>query len=336
MLNGILVGVMSDQGPAPMFCTADLSEELQFKITISLMTAIGFGNQNSHLNQLHGPLPIPNESSLLTLAFPIRVFDPETKDERILESGREIVLFLIISSDNRKKVHHYFDQIEQLLQKHTKKIKFFQEITFNHIKRIEVDLNKILVQEEKITEKKHIKNIKSEKKEELPATAKELLALQHELETFLKKWDTPTEPPITKTGFERLKSWTPQISWKTVLRPLAHRYRQLILNLAANHKELLSQVVKKEIVMLCANFLFYGGLKAANQNDLELAKNMYMLAISLEKNPLFYLSIGSILNWQHRQEEAKDWIIKGFSLKAKTGTSIPLSRELLFGNHSKN
>ncbi|MHA2202422.1 MAG: hypothetical protein ACW991_01920, partial [Candidatus Hodarchaeales archaeon] len=103
LLEGIILTVMADTGPMTEINLSKLDDTSAMKLSISLMTALGLGESQDQLNQLHGSFPVPGRKEL-ALAYPFIVSSTTSADPRIQASGRYCTLFLLFSRETKKRI----------------------------------------------------------------------------------------------------------------------------------------------------------------------------------------------------------------------------------------
>ena len=125
----ILVGVFSDYGPEIVYSNTHLSELAQTRIVVSIMTALGIGEQKEHLNRFHGLFPVPGTTRFLSgcFVFPIKI--PDATDMRIKNFGTQCAIILIFPFESRKMVYSKIDNMEKVLLNETKNIHTYYDIT---------------------------------------------------------------------------------------------------------------------------------------------------------------------------------------------------------------
>ena len=92
LFEGVLLSVMADTGPITEINLSKLDDTSSMKLSISLMTALGLGESQDQLNQLHGPFPVPSRKEL-AIAYPFTVQSSNSTDPRIQEYGRDFTIF---------------------------------------------------------------------------------------------------------------------------------------------------------------------------------------------------------------------------------------------------
>ncbi|UCE12485.1 MAG: hypothetical protein JSV04_09845, partial [Candidatus Heimdallarchaeota archaeon] len=116
LFEGIMLTVMADTGPMTEINLSKLDENSAMKLSISLMTALGLGESQDQLNQLHGSFPVPGRKEL-ALAYPFKVSAASSADPRIQATGRYCTLFLLFLRETKTRVLANYGIIEELLSR---------------------------------------------------------------------------------------------------------------------------------------------------------------------------------------------------------------------------
>ena len=147
VINGLLVTIIDDEGPNVLLNYSKLSANLSSKLAIIGMTMMMLGNSDptffsERYFKMIGPIPVPNDIDMkynskckknnnnfdtVAIIFHVKN-DVPTKDNRILKTGRNVVVWLIFNSSNREKIFKSFKSIENLSQYYLKKIKFESQL----------------------------------------------------------------------------------------------------------------------------------------------------------------------------------------------------------------
>ena len=135
LFEGVLLSVMADTGPQTEFNLSKLDANSSMKLSISLMTALGLGESQDQINQLHGSFPVPGRKEL-AIAFPFTVATRESSDPRIQEFGRYFTLFFLFLRETKNRVLANYDLIEQIIIQALAPLTKEEQITQEVIKHI--------------------------------------------------------------------------------------------------------------------------------------------------------------------------------------------------------
>ena len=120
MLNGIILAVLEDMGPAARINISHLSEIESMKLAVAAMTAVGLGNDTARQRRnLYGTFPVANRDEYRALVFPFSVSGEKSADNRVRHFGRECSIFLLFNREFRDEVFNKFAKIEHLLREET-------------------------------------------------------------------------------------------------------------------------------------------------------------------------------------------------------------------------
>jgi hypothetical protein len=131
IIDGLLITLFSDMGPAPLANSSSLDEVMTMKLAIAGMTILSMGTidtggdnvyEQRHF-RLHGPIPVPDSAKLEALAMSFKVSATDTADDRVADYGRETTLWIIFSTEKRNHIYQFHGQFETTLKEFLSTIK---------------------------------------------------------------------------------------------------------------------------------------------------------------------------------------------------------------------
>ncbi|MCK4848978.1 MAG: hypothetical protein KAT16_08145, partial [Candidatus Heimdallarchaeota archaeon] len=156
MFEGVLLSVMADTGPYTQYNLSKLDDTSSMKLSISLMTALGLGESQDQINQLHGSFPVPGRKEL-AIAFPFTVASRDSTDPRIQEFGRYFTLFFLFLREAKSQVLANYELIERTIAEALKPITKEEQITIELMKHIYTTIESTISAQEGSSAPKAIK-----------------------------------------------------------------------------------------------------------------------------------------------------------------------------------
>lgn len=131
---GVIISIFTDAGPQVIFNSAEnqVSEDQAFNLSIRIMTLIG----EEISGDIFGPLPVPSNEELLTLAYAFFVESTITSDPRL--SKRPCVICVIFKRHLKRIISHAHGLILSYLSNVTSNV-FKNEEDFQNEKILEID-----------------------------------------------------------------------------------------------------------------------------------------------------------------------------------------------------
>ena len=126
IIEGLMVSILSDNGPQTVYNLSSLDEITAQKLSILGMTIILMGSGDSddrkrRYFKIHGPIPVPDMYIFETLCLPFNVnADLGTGDARIGIHGREYMLWFLFNTSNREQALSNVKEIEEITKDHIK------------------------------------------------------------------------------------------------------------------------------------------------------------------------------------------------------------------------
>ncbi len=338
LFTGIILAVMADTGPLTEINFSPLDETSVMKLSISLMTALGLGETQEQLNQLHGPFVVPGRKEL-AIAYPFNVSAPDSSDPRIQESGRYCTIFLIFSRDTKSSVLSKYNMLESILTKELEPIKKQEQLSKEYLTNLYSNIENTITTIQETSSfastkeaEDEIERAKSEQERQqiLSGVIRDITETQISLTKILDEFMVFTDPPILE-GSLFMK---PQIKPEEFLKilPLISHYEKVLSRFDGENIKTVRDVVYISILVRIGNLFYWKALISNQKLEYEKSIEFYLRANQLKDDSILYLTIGSIYRKLNRLEEAKDWIEGGFERMRKRKESIRINRNMLFGD----
>ena len=338
LINGIVLSVMADTGPVTEINLSKLDETSTMKLSISLMTALGLGESQDQLNQLHGSFPVPGRKEL-SLAYPFTVTGETSSDPRIQASGRYCTLFLLFNRDNKSRILSFHGLIEQILGNRLRSVRKQEELDVNLLKAIYTELESLIKTREGTSTPAAIKEssasleqirVDQERQQILSTLIRDITQVQTSLVRLLDEFMVFTDTPVLEGAFYMRPNIRPEEFLKIL--PIIARYEKILSRLDGEDLETVREIVEISTLVRVGNLFYWKAISSQQTLEYEKAIEFYIRANQLKDDSILYLTIGSIYRRLSRPEEAKDWIEGGFSRMRKRKESIRISRNILFGD----
>ncbi len=338
MFEGVLLSVMADTGPYTQYNLSKLDDTSSMKLSISLMTALGLGESQDQINQLHGSFPVPGRKEL-AIAFPFTVASRDSTDPRIQEFGRYFTLFFLFLREAKSQVLANYELIERTIAEALKPLTKEEQITIELMKHIYTTIESTISAQEGSSAPKAIKQsasnfaqiqIDHDRHQVLSSIIRDITQTQTSLSTLLDESMIFTDTPILEGSFYMRPSIKPEDFIKII--PQISRFEKILSRLDGEDKETVREIVEISILVRIGNLFYWKALKSEQVLEFEKAVEFYMRANQLKDDSVLYLTIGSIYRKLGRDTEAKNWIEGGFSRMRKRKESIRISRNILFGD----
>ncbi|MFX0173336.1 MAG: hypothetical protein ACFE9L_15695 [Candidatus Hodarchaeota archaeon] len=338
LFEGILLSVMSDTGPQTEVNLSKLDETAAMKLSISLLTALGLGESQDQLNQLHGSFPVPGRKEL-ALAYPFTVYSEESIDPRIQEHGRYCTIFLLFLRESKPRVLSNYEFIERILAKELENTKTQSDLTQNLMKNIYTNIERIISTSEGKTAPEAIKQsvsdlekiqVEHERHQVLSSIIRELTHIQTSIGKLLDEFMVFTDTPILEGSYYMRPSIKPEDFLKIL--PQISRFEKILSRLDGEDKNTVKEIVEISLLVRIGNLFYWKALGSHQTLEYEKAIEFYLRANQLKDDSVLFLTIGSIYRKLNRPEEAKDWIEGGFSRMRQRKESVRISRNILFGD----
>ncbi len=340
LFHGLIVSIMDDDGPKCVLNASELDETAILRMTVAGMTAFGMGEGSTHLNKLHGPLPIPEHPTMSYLAYYFRLSGRDSGDPRIRQFGRDAAIFLIFDNRLRNEIFDLYIDIERAFQNAlnlqvTYKELIESSILLNVIERIKREIHahqreKSLVSVtagDKLKKKEQPMFVASTStiNQKIDEDIKELLEIQRELDQELT---LTTEVPIVKD-----RKVEPNIDTRD--KPIIDALRSRLFSWLDNHEKDLKLVkvrdaVDVDLLVRLGNWYFWYGLLLDSPEGFQKSIEAYLRASQFKKDPELWLAIGSSYIRLGNEDEGKSWIKEGFKKIAELQKHIPIDRKMLF------
>ena len=337
LFQGILLTVMADTGPMTEINLSKLDETSAMKLSISLMTALGLGESQDQLNQLHGSFPVPGRKEL-ALAYPFSV-STVSSDPRIQATGRYCIIFLLFSREKKAQVLASYELIERLIASILESIKSQDNLKVALLNRIYTDIENAVSTIEGhsaptaiLQSARSLEAIKAEQERNqiLSGIIREITQIQTSLSSLLDEFMVFTDTPVLEGAYYMRPKIKPEDFLKIL--PKITRYERILSKLHEEDKETVKEIVEISILVRIANLFYWKALRSQHLPEFEKAIEFYLRANQLKDDSILYLTIGSIYKRIGRDGDAKDWIEGGFSRMRKRKESIRISRNILFGD----
>jgi hypothetical protein len=338
LFEGVLLSVMADTGPHTEYNLSKLDATSSMKLSISLMTALGLGESQDQINQLHGSFPVPGRKEL-AIAFPFKVATGESSDPRIQEFGRYFTIFFLFLRESRTRILANYDLIQQIIIQALKPLTREEQITQELIKHIYTTIESTISAQEGSSAPKAIKQsttnlaklqIDHERHQVLSSIIRDVTQIQTSLAALLDESMIFTDTPILEGSFYMRPSIKPEDFIKII--PQISRYEKILSRLDGEDKDTVREIVDISILVRIGNLFYWKALRSEQNLEYEKAVEFYMRANQLKDDSILYLTIGSIYRKLGRDTEAKNWIEGGFSRMRTRKESIRISRNILFGD----
>ncbi|MFX0185001.1 MAG: hypothetical protein ACFE95_18105 [Candidatus Hodarchaeota archaeon] len=338
LFEGILLAVMSDTGPVTEVNLSKLDEATTMKLSISLLTALGLGESQDQLNQLHGSFPVPGRKEL-AIAYPFLVFSEKSADPRIQEHGRYCTIFLLFLREKKTQVLANYEFIERILTRELENTKTQSELTSDLLKNIYTNIERRISSSEGKSAPAAIKQsvqdleqiqAEHERHQILSSIIREVTHTQTSIGKILDEFMVFTDPPILEGSFYMRPNIKPEDFLKIL--PLISRFEKILSRLDGEDKDTVKEIVDISILVRIGNLFYWKALGSQQTLEYEKAIEFYLRANQLKDDSILYLTIGSVYRKLNRPEEAKDWIEGGFSRMRRRKESVRISRNILFGD----
>jgi tetratricopeptide (TPR) repeat protein len=338
LFQGVLLSVMADTGPLTEINLSKLDETSSMKLSISLMTALGLGESQDQLNQLHGSFPVPGRKEL-AIAYPFTVTSGESIDPRITQYGRYCTIFLLFLREEKNKVLTNYNLIEKVLTRELKPITTQSQLTTELMKKIYTNIESTVSASEGKTTPAAIKQsandlekmqIDHERHQIISSIIRDVTQIQTSLGSLLDESMVFTDTPILEGAFYMRPSIKPEDFIKII--PQISRFEKILARLDGEDKETVKEIVEVSILVRIGNLFYWKAIKSQQNVEYEKAVEFYMRANQLKDDSVLYLTIGSIYRKLGRDQEAKNWIEGGFSRMRERRESVRISRNMLFGD----
>lgn len=119
VFDGLILTILEDFGPAPVVNLSNLDEATATHLSITGMTIVGLGSTRVYL-RLFGSIPVPEFPDREAMPFIFSVSGEDSADERIIQQGRDCVIFLLFASSNRATIYGIHHEVERILNEHVK------------------------------------------------------------------------------------------------------------------------------------------------------------------------------------------------------------------------
>jgi tetratricopeptide (TPR) repeat protein len=338
LFEGILLAVMSDTGPLTEVNLSKLDETTVMKLSISLLTALGLGESQDQLNQLHGSFPVPGRKEL-ALAYPFTVFSENSADPRIQEHGRYCTIFLLFLRETKPRVLANYEFVERILTRELENTKSQSDLTSDLLKKIYTNIERFISSSEgksaPVAIKHSIQDLEQiqsehERHQILSSIFREVTRTQTSIGILLDEFMVFTDTPILEGSFHMRPNIKPEDFLKIL--PLISRFEKILSRLDGEDKDTVKEIVDISILVRIGNLFYWKALGSQQTLEYEKAIEFYLRANQLKDDSILYLTIGSIYRKLNRPEEAKDWIEGGFSRMRRRKESVRISRNILFGD----
>lgn len=329
---------MADTGPMTEFNLSKLDDTSAMKLSISLMTALGLGESQDQLNQLHGSFPVPGRKEL-ALAYPFMVSSSTSADPRIQASGRYCTIFLLFLRETKQRVLSSYEIIERVMSRILEPVKKQENLTAEVLKEIYTNIESIVATREGTSTPVAIKQsaadlerlkVVHDRHQILSGLIREITQIQTSMAKLLDEFMVFTDTPILEGAFYMRPTIKPEDFIKIL--PLISRYEKVLARLDGEDKETVREIVEPSILVRIGNLFYWKALTSQQILEYEKAIEFYIRANQLKDDSILYLTIGSIYRRIDRSGDAKNWIEGGFSRMRQRKESIRISRNVLFGD----
>lgn len=329
---------MSDTGPMTEINLSKLDDTSAMKLSISLMTALGLGESQDQLNQLHGSFPVPGRKEL-ALAYPFLVSSTNSSDPRIQASGRYCTIFILFLRETKQKVLTSYEIIERVISKTLESVNSQDSLTIEFLKEIYTNIESIVAAREGTSAPAAIKQstadlerfkIDQNRHQILSGIIREITQIQSSMAKLLDELMVFTDTPIMEGAFYMRPNIKPEDFIKIL--PQVSRYEKILARLDGEDRETVREIVELSILVRIGNLFYWKAISSQQMIEYEKAIEFYLRANQLKDDSVLYLTIGSIYRKIGRSGDSKDWIEGGFSRMRKRKESIRISRNMLFGD----
>ncbi len=338
LFEGIILTVMSDTGPMTEINLSKLDETSAMKLSISLMTALGLGESQEQLNQLHGSFPVPGRKEL-ALAYPFIVSSSTSSDPRIQAAGRYCTLFLLFIRETKKRVLASYDIIERVISRSLETLENQDDLTTELLKEVYTSIESAVATREGTSTPAAIRQsavdleqikIAHDRHQILSGIIREITQIQTSMSKLLDEFMVFTDTPILEGAFYM----RPNIKAEDFIKilPKISRLEKILARLDGEDRETVREIVDISILVRIGNLFYWKALSSQQMLEFEKAVEFYIRANQLKDDSILYLTIGSIYRKIGRSGESKNWIEGGFSRMRKRKESISISRNMLFGD----
>jgi tetratricopeptide (TPR) repeat protein len=338
LVQGILLAVMADMGPLTEINISKLDETSAMKLSISLLTALGLGESQDQLNQLHGSFPVPGRKEL-ALAYPFLVTGDKSDDPRIQASGRYCTIFLLFDREAKTRILSNYQLIETLIKRKLEKITTQEELNKDLMNDLFTTIETEMSTKEGKSAPAAIKQsaadleqirIDHNRHQILSSIIREVTQIQTIIASLLDEFMIFTDTPI----LEGALYMRPNIRSDEFLKilPKITQYERILARLDGEDKDTVKEILEISLLVRIGNLFYWKALGSQQMIEFEKAIEFYLRANQLKDDSILYLTIGSIYRKIGRSEEGKDWIENGFSRMRKRKESIRISRNMLFGD----
>jgi len=338
LFEGVLLSVMADTGPHTEFNLSKLDETSSMKLSISLMTALGLGESQDQINQLHGSFPVPGRKEL-AIAFPFTVASQDSADPRIQEFGRYFTLFFLFLRESKSKILANYELIERIIAQALAPLTKEEQITIEVMKHIYTTIESTISAKEGSSAPKAIKQsasnldqiqIDHDRHQVISGIIRDITQVQTSLSALLDESMIFTDTPILEGSFYMRPSIKPEDFIRII--PQISRYEKILSRLDGEDKETIKDIVEISILVRIGNLFYWKAIGSEQILEFEKAVEFYMRANQLKDDSVLHLTIGSVYRKLGRDTEAKNWIEGGFSRMRKRKESVRISRNMLFGD----
>ena len=338
IVQGILLAVMSDTGPSTEINISKLDETSAMKLSISLLTALGLGESQDQLNQLHGSFPVPGRKEL-ALAFPFLVAGESSADPRIQASGRYCTIFLLFDRETKSRILSNYQLIETLIKKKLTSVVSQENLNKNLLNDLYTSIETAISTQEGKSAPAAIKQsaadleqirVDHDRHQILSSIIREVTQVQTSIGGLLDEFMVFTDTPILEGAMYMRPNIRPDEFLK-ILPKITH-FERILARLDGEDKETVKEIVEVSLLVRIGNLFYWKALGSQHMMEFEKAIEFYLRANQLKDDSLLYLTIGSIYRKIGRSEEAKDWIESGFKRMRNRRESIRISRNMLFGD----
>ena len=338
LVQGILLAVMADMGPITEINISKLDETSAMKLSISLLTALGLGESQDQMNQLHGSFPVPGRKEL-ALAYPFTVSGDNSVDPRIQASGRYCTVFLLFEREAKTRILSNYQLIETLIRRKLSKIQSHEALNKDLMNDIFTTIETAISTKEGKSAPAAIMQstadleqirVDHDRHQILSSIIREVTQIQTSIASLLDEFMIFTDTPILEGALYMRPNTRPDEFLK-ILPKITH-FERILARLDGENKETVKEIVDISLLVRLGNLFYWKALNSSQMIEFEKAIEFYLRANQLKDDSVLYLTIGSIYRKIGRSEEAKSWIENGFSLMRKRKESIRISRNILFGD----
>ncbi|MFQ6123332.1 MAG: hypothetical protein ACE5R6_01815 [Candidatus Heimdallarchaeota archaeon] len=128
VFDGLILTILEDFGPAPIVNLSKMDEATATHLSITGLTIVGLGSTRVYL-RLFGSIPVPDFPDSEAMPFIFSVSGEDSADERIIQQGRDCVIFLLFASSNRASVYATHHEVEKILNEHVKNFQTREDLS---------------------------------------------------------------------------------------------------------------------------------------------------------------------------------------------------------------